>query len=55
VELFGLNGEKPNFSNIKLSIEELSKLGDNEDIKSIRSDSSNSLGYEIESEEYKKN
>ena len=51
IQLFGTHNEKPNFDNIMLSIDDIKEFdSDNEEIKSKRSDSSNSLDCEIKSE-----
>jgi hypothetical protein len=48
VELFGADS-KPNFEQIKFSIEEINNTDlENDEIRSRRSDSSNSLDYDIE-------
>jgi len=53
VKLFGDKNEKPNFDNIILSVEDIKEI-DSDEIKSIRSDSSNSLDCVIECETRKK-
>ena len=54
VELFGTSNDKPNFDHIKLSIDEIKDNDiDNEDRKSRRSDSSNSLDCDVECEKLK--
>lgn len=51
VELFGTSNGKPDFDHIKLSIDEIKEIDiDNEDRKSRRSDSSNSLDCVVECE-----
>jgi translation elongation factor EF-1beta len=53
VKLFADKNEKPNFDNIILSVEDIKEI-DSDEIKSIRSDSSNSLDCVIECETRKK-
>jgi len=54
VELFGTSNGKPDFDHIKLSIDEIKDIDiDNEDRKSRRSDSSNSLDCIVECEKPK--
>ena len=54
VELFGTTNDKPNFDHIKLSIDEIKDNDiDNEDRKSRRSDSSNSVDCVVECEKLK--
>ena len=54
VELFGTSNDKPNFDHIKLSIDEIKDNDiDNEDRKSRRSDSSNSVDCVVECEKLK--
>jgi hypothetical protein len=56
IKLFGINNEreKPDFDNIILSIDNIDEFDDKDEIKSKRSDSSNSLGCDIECEKRNK-